>query len=98
MNERIGPLFLPSISPQRPVGEIYEIELDMLETTCHAVDPTPLANCSVRQLAQHVSATLRVTVLACVCICGMGVCVCVCLMGERGRWEGCPSLACHDSA
>ncbi|XP_012791660.2 alpha-2-HS-glycoprotein [Sorex araneus] len=39
--------------PRRPTGEIYELELDTLETTCHALDPTPLANCSVRQLAQH---------------------------------------------
>ncbi|XP_055978054.1 alpha-2-HS-glycoprotein [Sorex fumeus] len=39
--------------PRRPKGEIYELELDTLETTCHALDPTPLANCSVRQLAQH---------------------------------------------
>ncbi|XP_049631759.1 alpha-2-HS-glycoprotein [Suncus etruscus] len=38
---------------RRPMGEIYEIEIDMLETTCHALDPTPLANCSVRQLTQH---------------------------------------------
>ncbi|XP_021491837.1 alpha-2-HS-glycoprotein [Meriones unguiculatus] len=38
---------------RRPFGEVYELELDTLETTCHALDPTPLANCSVRQLAQH---------------------------------------------
>ncbi|XP_027807355.1 alpha-2-HS-glycoprotein isoform X1 [Marmota flaviventris] len=38
---------------RRPVGEVYELEIDTLETTCHALDPTPLANCSVRQVAQH---------------------------------------------
>ncbi|XP_051006725.1 alpha-2-HS-glycoprotein [Acomys russatus] len=38
---------------RRPFGEVYELEVDTLETTCHALDPTPLANCSVRQLAQH---------------------------------------------
>ncbi|XP_048202953.1 alpha-2-HS-glycoprotein isoform X2 [Perognathus longimembris pacificus] len=31
--------------PRRPFGEVYEIEIDTLETTCHALDPTPLANC-----------------------------------------------------
>ncbi|MCP6497628.1 cystatin family protein, partial [Klebsiella pneumoniae] len=36
-----------------PFGEVYELEIDTLETTCHALDPTPLANCSVRQLAEH---------------------------------------------
>ncbi|GAB1300142.1 Alpha-2-HS-glycoprotein [Apodemus speciosus] len=37
----------------RLLGEVYELEIDTLETTCHALDPTPLANCSVRQLAEH---------------------------------------------
>lgn len=37
----------------RLFGELYELEIDTLETTCHALDPTPLANCSVRQLAEH---------------------------------------------
>lgn len=46
-------LLLPS--PQRPFGEVYELEVDTLETTCHVLDPTPLANCSVRQVAEHVS-------------------------------------------
>lgn len=32
---------------------MYELEVDTLETTCHALDPTPLANCSVRQLTEH---------------------------------------------
>ncbi|XP_016042208.1 alpha-2-HS-glycoprotein [Erinaceus europaeus] len=39
--------------PRRPMGEVYELEIDTLETTCYALDPTPLANCSVRQLAEH---------------------------------------------
>lgn len=43
------------------MGEVFEIEIDTLETTCHALDPTPVANCSVRQLQEHVSGTLRVT-------------------------------------
>lgn len=43
-------------SPQRPSGEVYELEFDTLETTCHALDITPLANCSVRTVTQHVSA------------------------------------------
>lgn len=54
----VAHLFLPS--SQRPFGEVYELELDTLETTCHVLDPTPLANCSVRQLVDHVSASLWV--------------------------------------
>ncbi|XP_012970060.2 alpha-2-HS-glycoprotein [Mesocricetus auratus] len=38
---------------RRPLGVVYELELDTLETTCHVLDPTPLANCSVRQLTEH---------------------------------------------
>ncbi|XP_018586568.1 alpha-2-HS-glycoprotein 2 [Scleropages formosus] len=30
-------------------GETYLMEVDLLETTCHVLDPTPLANCSVRE-------------------------------------------------
>ncbi|KAM5291908.1 alpha-2-HS-glycoprotein [Ctenodactylus gundi] len=41
------------VFPRRPFGEVYHIETDTLETVCHAQDPTPLANCSVRQVAQH---------------------------------------------
>ncbi|XP_008331866.1 alpha-2-HS-glycoprotein 2 isoform X2 [Cynoglossus semilaevis] len=29
-------------------NEIYVIEVDLLETNCHVLDPTPLANCTVR--------------------------------------------------
>ncbi|XP_069331328.1 alpha-2-HS-glycoprotein isoform X1 [Eulemur rufifrons] len=39
--------------PRRPFGEIFELEIDTLETTCHVLDPTPLANCTVRQLVEH---------------------------------------------
>lgn len=39
--------------PRRPMGEVFEMELDTLETTCHALDPTPVANCSVRPLVDH---------------------------------------------
>ncbi|XP_019524642.1 PREDICTED: alpha-2-HS-glycoprotein [Hipposideros armiger] len=38
---------------RRPMGEVFEIEIDTLETVCHVLDPTPSANCSVRQLRQH---------------------------------------------
>ncbi|XP_032755915.1 alpha-2-HS-glycoprotein isoform X4 [Rattus rattus] len=38
---------------RRPFGEVYELEIDTLETICHALDPTPLANCSVRQQTEH---------------------------------------------
>ncbi|XP_063476549.1 alpha-2-HS-glycoprotein isoform X3 [Symphalangus syndactylus] len=39
--------------PRRPFGELFEIEIDTLETTCHVLDPTPVARCSVRQLKEH---------------------------------------------
>uniref|UniRef100_A0A8C0JYC5 Alpha-2-HS-glycoprotein n=1 Tax=Canis lupus dingo TaxID=286419 RepID=A0A8C0JYC5_CANLU len=39
--------------PRRPMGEVFELEIDTLETTCHVLDPTPLANCSVRPQMQH---------------------------------------------
>ncbi|XP_036208054.1 alpha-2-HS-glycoprotein [Myotis myotis] len=39
--------------PRRPMGEVFEMEIDTLETTCHALDPTPVANCSVRSMAEH---------------------------------------------
>ncbi|KAG5215937.1 hypothetical protein JEQ12_001513 [Ovis aries] len=39
--------------PRRPTGEVYDIEIDTLETTCHVLDPTPLVNCSVRQQTEH---------------------------------------------
>lgn len=39
--------------PRRPSGEVFEIEIDTLETTCYALDPTLAANCPVRKLEQH---------------------------------------------
>uniref|UniRef100_A0A8C8ZYY3 Alpha-2-HS-glycoprotein n=1 Tax=Prolemur simus TaxID=1328070 RepID=A0A8C8ZYY3_PROSS len=39
--------------PRRPFGETFELEIDTLETTCHVLDPTPVANCTVRQLVEH---------------------------------------------
>uniref|UniRef100_A0A8C9FD40 Alpha 2-HS glycoprotein n=1 Tax=Pavo cristatus TaxID=9049 RepID=A0A8C9FD40_PAVCR len=45
-----------------PQGLVYKcsmpilfLELDLLETTCHILNPTPLVNCSVRTFEQHVS-------------------------------------------
>lgn len=59
-NRAIHCSLLHSVSPQRPMGEVFEMEIDTLETTCHALDPTPVANCSVRPLEEHVSGPLRV--------------------------------------
>nr|XP_012326254.1 alpha-2-HS-glycoprotein isoform X2 [Aotus nancymaae] len=42
-----------TVWPRRPFGEVFHMEIDTLETTCHALDPTPVANCSVRQLTEH---------------------------------------------
>ncbi|XP_004675460.1 PREDICTED: alpha-2-HS-glycoprotein [Condylura cristata] len=39
--------------PRGPNGEVFVLEIDTLETTCHALDPTPVENCTVRQVAQH---------------------------------------------
>lgn len=40
--------------PPRPTGgEVFELEIDTLETTCHVLDPTPVVNCSVRPLRYH---------------------------------------------
>ncbi|XP_014919821.2 alpha-2-HS-glycoprotein [Acinonyx jubatus] len=39
--------------PRRPIGEVFELEIDTLETTCYIRDPTPVANCTVRQLMEH---------------------------------------------
>ncbi|XP_008054550.1 alpha-2-HS-glycoprotein [Carlito syrichta] len=36
-----------------PLGELFELELDTLETICHVRDPTPLENCTARQLVDH---------------------------------------------
>ncbi|NXP13746.1 FETUA protein, partial [Thinocorus orbignyianus] len=34
-------------------NDIMYLELDLLETTCHILSPTPLANCTVRSFTQH---------------------------------------------
>ncbi|XP_049730776.1 alpha-2-HS-glycoprotein [Elephas maximus indicus] len=36
-----------------PTREVFELELDTLETICHVLDPTPVANCTPRQLTEH---------------------------------------------
>ncbi|XP_028925083.1 alpha-2-HS-glycoprotein isoform X2 [Ornithorhynchus anatinus] len=38
---------------RRPFGELFDLELDLLETECHVLDPTPLENCTVRSLTDH---------------------------------------------
>ncbi|XP_004473767.1 alpha-2-HS-glycoprotein [Dasypus novemcinctus] len=38
---------------RRPAGEIYVLELDTLETTCHALDHTPPEKCPVRERMEH---------------------------------------------
>uniref|UniRef100_A0A8C6XAV3 Cystatin fetuin-A-type domain-containing protein n=1 Tax=Naja naja TaxID=35670 RepID=A0A8C6XAV3_NAJNA len=39
---------------QRP-KMVAEITLNVLETKCHVLDPTPVENCTVRQQHEHVS-------------------------------------------
>ncbi|XP_054242098.1 alpha-2-HS-glycoprotein [Indicator indicator] len=41
------------VLPQGPNKEIIFLELDLLETTCHILSPTPLANCTVRSFTDH---------------------------------------------
>ncbi|NWS65632.1 FETUA protein, partial [Crotophaga sulcirostris] len=38
---------------QGPNNDIVFLELDLLETTCPILSPTPLENCTVRSFAQH---------------------------------------------
>uniref|UniRef100_A0A670Z472 Cystatin fetuin-A-type domain-containing protein n=1 Tax=Pseudonaja textilis TaxID=8673 RepID=A0A670Z472_PSETE len=38
-----------------PRPRVISVELDVLETTCHVLDPTPVENCTVRQQDHHVS-------------------------------------------
>ncbi|NXT82613.1 FETUA protein, partial [Zapornia atra] len=38
---------------QGPNNEIVFLELDLLETTCPILSPTPLANCTVRSFTEH---------------------------------------------
>uniref|UniRef100_A0A8C3F0X8 Alpha 2-HS glycoprotein n=1 Tax=Chrysemys picta bellii TaxID=8478 RepID=A0A8C3F0X8_CHRPI len=42
------------VLPRRPTGEIFELELDLLETVCHIVNPLPVENCTVRPLTEYV--------------------------------------------
>uniref|UniRef100_A0A8C5IY13 Alpha 2-HS glycoprotein n=1 Tax=Junco hyemalis TaxID=40217 RepID=A0A8C5IY13_JUNHY len=41
------------VVPQGPNNDIIFLELDLLETTCPVLSPTPLANCTVRSFAEH---------------------------------------------
>lgn len=38
----------------QPDGDEYDMEVDLLETDCHVLDPLPLANCTVRPKVQTV--------------------------------------------
>ncbi|XP_015269627.1 PREDICTED: alpha-2-HS-glycoprotein [Gekko japonicus] len=38
---------------RRPHGKIMDLELDVVETTCHLVDPLPAENCTVRKREEH---------------------------------------------
>ncbi|TFJ99226.1 serine protease 23 [Platysternon megacephalum] len=42
------------VLPRRPTGELFKLELDLLETVCHIVNPLPIENCTVRPLTDHV--------------------------------------------
>ncbi|XP_034558552.1 alpha-2-HS-glycoprotein 2 isoform X2 [Notolabrus celidotus] len=43
------PILSVSMCPTKPMGDdTYVLEVDLLETDCHVLDPTPLANCTVR--------------------------------------------------
>ncbi|NXP34406.1 FETUA protein, partial [Leiothrix lutea] len=41
------------VVPQGPNNDIMFLELDLLETECPILSPTPLENCTVRSLAEH---------------------------------------------
>ncbi|XP_053168124.1 alpha-2-HS-glycoprotein [Hemicordylus capensis] len=41
------------VLPRRPFGELWHLELDLLETDCHVSNPMPVANCTVRKRTQH---------------------------------------------
>ncbi|KAA8587354.1 alpha-2-HS-glycoprotein 2 [Etheostoma spectabile] len=61
----------------KPDGDMYVLEIDLLETDCHVLDPTPLANCTVRPkiltavegdcdvVLKRVSGALTVTAFKC---------------------------------
>ena len=48
-------LLIPHVKPGG--GEAYLMDLELLETTCHVLDPTPVANCTVRPKYLTVSLT-----------------------------------------
>ncbi|NWH63364.1 FETUA protein, partial [Geococcyx californianus] len=39
--------------PQELNNDLVFLELDLLETTCHVLNPTPLENCTVRSFTEH---------------------------------------------
>ncbi|NXL58829.1 FETUA protein, partial [Chordeiles acutipennis] len=41
------------VIPEGLNSDIIFLELDLLETTCHILSPTPLENCTVRSFAEH---------------------------------------------
>ncbi|XP_009991343.1 PREDICTED: alpha-2-HS-glycoprotein [Tauraco erythrolophus] len=41
------------VLPQKLNNDVIFLELDLLETTCHILSPTPLANCTVRSFTEH---------------------------------------------
>uniref|UniRef100_A0A8C8ATJ2 Alpha 2-HS glycoprotein n=1 Tax=Otus sunia TaxID=257818 RepID=A0A8C8ATJ2_9STRI len=41
------------VLPQGLNNDIIFLELDLLETRCHILSPTPLANCTVRSFTEH---------------------------------------------
>ncbi|KAM6326271.1 alpha-2-HS-glycoprotein [Podargus strigoides] len=41
------------VIPQGLNNDIIFLELDLLETSCHILNPTPLVNCSVRSFTEH---------------------------------------------
>lgn len=41
------------VVPQGPNNDLIFLELDLLETRCPILSPTPLVNCSVRSFAEH---------------------------------------------
>ncbi|KFO86036.1 Alpha-2-HS-glycoprotein, partial [Buceros rhinoceros silvestris] len=41
------------VIPQGLNNDIIFLELDLLETTCHILSPTPLENCTVRSFTEH---------------------------------------------
>ncbi|XP_035300584.1 alpha-2-HS-glycoprotein isoform X3 [Cricetulus griseus] len=44
---------------RRPVGVVYELELDTLETTCHVLDPTPPASLVQKLGGEEVSVACK---------------------------------------